>query len=73
MIHLFKSRGLLGKKNGFLGKKSFVFMLIAWMISRELLENCQVGQIITLVKEKKPSDWRERIWTKVSEEAVAKF
>ena len=41
MVHLFKSRNLLGRKNGRLSKKSLILMLITWMINRELIPNAQ--------------------------------
>ena len=39
MLHLFKAKNLIGKKNGFLGKKSFILMLLTWMIDRDLIVN----------------------------------
>ena len=39
MIHLFASKELLGKKNGFLSKKSFVLMLLTWLVDRDYLAN----------------------------------
>ena len=39
MLHLFKAKNLVGKKNGFLGKKSFILMLLTWMIDRDLIVN----------------------------------
>jgi len=41
MVHLFRTKNLIGKKNGFLGKKSFILMLLTWMIDRDLIENAQ--------------------------------
>jgi len=41
MVHLFKSKNILGKKNGFLSKKTFILMLLCWMIERGLLVNTQ--------------------------------
>ena len=59
MVHLFRTKNLLGKKNGFLGKKSFILMLLTWMIDRDLIENAQ-GPQTNFVKEKKPVGWREK-------------
>lgn len=42
MVHLFKSKNILGKKNGFLSKKTFILMLLCWMIERGLLVNTQL-------------------------------
>jgi len=39
MLHLFKAKNLIGKKRGFLGKKSFILMLLTWMIDRDLIVN----------------------------------
>jgi hypothetical protein len=68
MVHLFKSKNLLGKKNGFLSKKTFVLMLLSWMINRDLLVNAQEKQSNSDHREKKPSDWRERKFNKLTEE-----
>jgi len=68
MVHLFKSKMLLGKKNGFLSKKTFVLMLLSWMINRDLLVNAQEKQSNSDHREKKPSDWRERKFNKLTEE-----
>lgn len=59
MLHLFKAKNLIGKKNGFLGKKSFILMLLTWMIDRDLIVNAQ-GSQTNFVKEKKPVGWREK-------------
>jgi hypothetical protein len=39
MVHIFKSKGLLGKKNGFLSRKSLILMLLTWMIKNDLINN----------------------------------
>ena len=33
MVHIFKSKNILGRKNGYLSKKSFIMILLAWMIN----------------------------------------
>jgi len=39
MVHIFASKELLGKKNGFLSKKAFVLMILTWLIDRDYLAN----------------------------------
>lgn len=37
MVHLFKTKMLLGKKKGYLSKKAFILMLLTWMIDRDFI------------------------------------
>lgn len=39
MVHIFKTKNLLGKKNGYLSKKSLILMLLTWMIKYDLIKN----------------------------------
>jgi hypothetical protein len=41
MVHIFKTKNLLGKKGGYLSKKSFILMLLTWMIKYDLIKNAQ--------------------------------
>ena len=32
MLHLFKTKGLTGKKDGYISKNALILMLLTWMI-----------------------------------------
>jgi hypothetical protein len=41
MVHIFRTKNLLGKKDGYLSKKSLILMLLTWMIKYDLIKNAQ--------------------------------
>ena len=59
MVHIFRSKNLLGKKDGYLSKKSFILMLLTWMIKYDLIKNAQ-GVTKKFDWERKPARFRPK-------------